>query len=307
MNRSIFVMMVGLPGSGKSTEAQKLAFEYDANIHSSDDIREELSGDINNQDINDLVFKTLHSRIKEDLLNGKNCIYDATNISYKRRMAFLCELNKIPCVKVCVFMATPYEECLKNNSKRDRVVPEGVIKRMYMNFDVPFWYEGWDKILTVYQSYRGYYGDPISWCENMKQYDQKNPHHTLSLGYHCELAYNAIQQKYGTTSNRDVAMRVATMLHDEGKEFCQTFVNCKNEVTDIAHYYHHEHVGSYDSLFYDMTCDPLDVAAIIRWHMQPYFWEKDNNEKSHDKYRRLWGLDLYADIMALHLSDKNAH
>jgi predicted kinase len=89
-------MCIGLPGSGKSYQAERFAEQYDANIHSSDAIREELSGDINNQDINDLVFKTLHSRIKEDLCNGKNCIYDACNISYKRRKAFLQELKNIP-------------------------------------------------------------------------------------------------------------------------------------------------------------------------------------------------------------------
>ena len=140
MNRPKIFVMVGLPGSGKSYKAKELVEQYDANIHSSDAIREELTGDINNQDINDLVFKTLHNRIKEDLRNGKNCIYDACNISYKRRMAFLQELKNIPCEKYCVLMVTPYEECLNNNNNRDRVVPNGVIERMYRTFDIPWYY-----------------------------------------------------------------------------------------------------------------------------------------------------------------------
>ncbi len=41
--------------------------------------------------------------------------------------------------------------------------------------------------------------------------------------------------------------------------------------------------------------------------MQPYFWEKDNNEKLHNKYRKLWGENLYNDIMLLHKADKYAH
>ena len=73
MNRPKFIMMVGLPGSGKSRQAEQLAEVHNANIHSSDAIREELSGDVNNQDINNLVFKTLHTRIKEDLRNGQSC------------------------------------------------------------------------------------------------------------------------------------------------------------------------------------------------------------------------------------------
>jgi predicted kinase len=141
-----FIMMVGLPASGKSTMAKILAEEYDANIHSSDAIRAELSGDINNQTINDLVFKTLHNRVKEDLLNGKSCVYDACNISYKRRVAFIKELKNIPCEKICVLMATPYTASITNNANRDRVVPETVIKRMYCNLQVPHYFEGWDGI-----------------------------------------------------------------------------------------------------------------------------------------------------------------
>ena len=152
MNRPLMIMMVGLVGSGKSYKAKQLAGQYNANIHSSDSIREELSGDINNQDINELVFNTLHNRIKEDLRNNRNCIYDATNTSYKRRMSFIQSLNKIPCKKICILMATHYDQCIKNNANRDRIVPNYVIERMYRNFDVPWYYEGWDAIRIEYFS-----------------------------------------------------------------------------------------------------------------------------------------------------------
>lgn len=307
-----FIMMVGLVGSGKSTQAQKLAEEYDANIHSSDAIREELSGDINNQDINDLVFRTLHNRIKGDLRNGKNCIYDACNISYKRRKAFLEEIKNILCEKICVLMATPYEECLRNNANRDRVVPEYVIERMYRNFDVPWYYEGWDSIEVEYSpDSEGSFGMPREWIESVRSYNQENSHHALTLGEHCRQAVKYVDkyecEHIESKSCSSTALRYATMLHDCGKPFCKTFKNGKGEITEQAHYYSHEHIGSYDSLFYDMACYKLRVAVLIRWHMQPYFWERNNNEKLHNKYRKLWGEDLYSDIMKLHAADKNAH
>ena len=91
MNNKVptFVMMVGLPASGKSTYVKELAEEMRAVICSSDAIRKELCGDENSQDNNEEVFKLLHSRIKECLKKGVNVIYDATNINSKRRRAFL--------------------------------------------------------------------------------------------------------------------------------------------------------------------------------------------------------------------------
>ena len=75
--KPILSMLVGLPGSGKSTYSKT---QKDFVIHSSDALREELYGDENCQDNNTDLFAILHSRIKTDLIDGKNVIYDATNI-----------------------------------------------------------------------------------------------------------------------------------------------------------------------------------------------------------------------------------
>lgn len=297
-----FYMMIGLPCSGKSTEAKRLAKNYNANIHSSDDIREELTGDINNQENNALVFQTLHQRVKDDLRNGKNCIYDACCVHCKERKAFLQELKNIPCEKICVLMATPYEVCLERSTKRDRKVPEYVIKRMYMGFDPPWDYEGWDDIIVMYDDMT--YRHPNNFYLRYKHFNQHNTHHTLTLGEHCEKVCAAL-------NNTTEELKTAGMLHDCGKPFCKTFKNAKGETTEQAHYYNHEHTGSYDSLFYrensSSKIDPLYISVLIRWHMQPYFWEKDDNDKLHNKYRKLWGEELYSDIMKLHEADLNAH
>ena len=51
----------------------------------------------------------------------------------------------------------------------------------------------------------------------------------------------------------------------------------------------------------------MEILALIQWHMFPYFWEKDNNEKMKRKYKRLRGDNLFDKIMLLHTADKNAH
>lgn len=307
-----FIMLVGLPASGKSYIAKQLSEEYNANIHSSDAIREELSGNINNQDINGLVFDTLHKRVKEDLSNGKSCIYDATNIKSKRRRAFLSELNKYKCQKICYLIATPIEECYKRNNQRDRTIPKEVIDRMYYNFEVPWYYEGWGKIVLINDAifkYRIYDFDILS-----AKFNQDNPHHTLTLGQHCSKVEKYIRDNMSVsqTGLNSEMVREAGWLHDNGKLKTKTFVNAKGETTDIAHYYHHENVGSYDSLFYEWfeaTKDNglLYRAVLILNHMKPYIWEKDNNEKLHNKYKNLWGDTLYNDIMLIHEADKFAH
>lgn len=99
MEKPTFVMMVGLPGSGKSTLAKDIKDTYHGTIFSSDSIREELTGSEECMDQDKEVFQTLHRRIKEYLIEhqgtGGCAIYDACNISYKKRMAFLRELKKI--------------------------------------------------------------------------------------------------------------------------------------------------------------------------------------------------------------------
>lgn len=52
-------MLVGLPASGKSTYAKKLSKKENAIILSSDELRKELFGNINNQNHNAEVFKEL--------------------------------------------------------------------------------------------------------------------------------------------------------------------------------------------------------------------------------------------------------
>ena len=110
-----FIMLVGLPGCGKSSYAKKLKDEGYI-IHSSDAIREELFGDVNSQKDNTKVFDVLHKRIKDDLTKGISCVYDATNMSMKRRKAFLDEISKISCSKKCVLFVVPIEVCKESAS-----------------------------------------------------------------------------------------------------------------------------------------------------------------------------------------------
>ena len=77
-----FIMLVGLPGSGKSTFAKNLGY----NIFSSDELRKELWGDESKQGNNTELFTELHRRIKKALKNAnffkKPVIYNSPLIKY---------------------------------------------------------------------------------------------------------------------------------------------------------------------------------------------------------------------------------
>lgn len=318
---SRFIMLVGLPGSGKSYYAkqqyQKLESQgLKCHIHSSDAIREELSGNVNNQDINSLVFQVLHKRVKEDLSNNINVIYDATNINWKKRKAFIQTLNKINCYKECIVIATPIDICHSQNESRERKVPEEVIDRMYSQFDIPWYDEGWNAIEIAYpkQEYMTAYGYWQDFTDLYYYYDQDSKYHTLPLGQHCASTYNFIQRYYNK-SNKWELLRAAA-LHDCGKPSARTYINTKGEKDEHSHYYGHENYGCYKCLFYntELGTDKLLVSVLIRWHMMMHDFHRNFSDKARTKYYNKFNSDeksvednVWELLKNLYLADSQAH
>lgn len=314
MLRHEFIMLVGLPSSGKSTFANKLKDEGEYIIHSSDEIRKELFEDINNQSNNNIVFETLHKRVKADLLDGKGVIYDATNISYKRRMAFLKTIEKINCDKSCILMAVPYEECIKRNAEREKSVPEEVITRMYKNFYIPQYYEGWDNIYIHWDFDKNKFNSNKLF-EELYKINQDNPHHSFTIGRHCEkcrenlidiLTSNGIK----ISTNDRLYLEYASFYHDIGKSKCKEY----NEEKGHSTYYQHHLVGAYDAMFYTNVNGLgvafsdnaiLEVCNYIQWHMLP-FQLRDAPQKTVENFIKLLGKEVFNYILLLHEADVKA-
>ena len=142
-------VMVGIPGSGKSTYAE-VNLSQSATIFSSDKLRGELLGDEGNQDNKDLIFSTLYSRARDCLLSGKDAVIDATNVNKFERARVLENFKDIDdLVKVAIFVNTPLEECISRNKNRSRVVPEKVIRDFYSRLEIPVEDEGFNSIVEV--------------------------------------------------------------------------------------------------------------------------------------------------------------
>ena len=313
--RNTLYVLVGLPGSGKTTLAKDIANINIKSKHiSSDAIRTELFGDENNQENNGLVFEEMKRRTKEYLKEGYSVIYDSTNINHKRRMALLNEFKNIPCKKVCVYFATPIEKCIKNDTNRDRSVGSDVIIRMYKSLHVPAFFEGWNDILIHSNETQRLFVDfndgitYSNYCDNMLKYASKecidlaqdNPHHTLSVSRHM---YQTFVNLKDETDNAELIM--SALLHDIGKPFCKIF----KEDSIYANFYGHENVSAQMAVIYLCKCGfsrqmIFSIVQYIQLHMA--IMRVGDSKAGLSKLRNKVGNMIFDNLLLLHEADSNA-
>lgn len=299
-----FYMMIGLPGSGKSTVAKSIASNTTAVIISSDEIRAELFGKAEIQENTGLVFQTMFNRTKDNLNMGNSVIYDATNLHSKQRRHLLSMLPK--CKKIAVLVLTPYTVCLERNKSRERVVPENVIRNMYLSFQTPNIGEGFDEVQLKYTDVMQL---PFSDIIDMNNIPQDSSYHTATIGEHMKLATDLYIKD---TSNVDNVLLAAIRMHDIGKPFTKSFINTYGVTTPEAHYYNHNNVGAYNSFFYsvnDFKFEPqekINIALLIQYHMNYYMAWKDSI-KAEARDRILLGPYLTNLLDMLHKYDLLAH
>jgi predicted kinase len=109
---SKLIVLMGLPGSGKSTYANQ--FDHCA-VLSSDAIRKELFDDVQYQGNNELVFDTLYSRAKEYLERGYDVVIDSTHLEARRRLRVIDMFRDYE--KEIHIINTPVEQCKRRNRK----------------------------------------------------------------------------------------------------------------------------------------------------------------------------------------------
>lgn len=308
--------LIGLPASGKSTYAKEIAekFEGEIHIHSSDLLREELFGDVNrtSREDNDKLFRTLHRRIKDDLQSGISVIYDATNINKKNRLEFLRFIKGVECEKICVLVMLPYHMCLTRNMKRERIVPPHVLERMYRRFQPPNKNEGWDEFnifVNCDSSDIESYSINVLFnnASGIDYFDQESEHHKDTLGVHSRVVAS-LMHEYKPD------LEYTALIHDVGKLFTKSRKNADGVEDGECHYYNHNCVGAYESIFYLLTDTNLEDASeiiyhanLIYYHMVPYNKGWNDTESKVKRLKAQLGEDMYNDIILLHKCDKEAH
>ena len=139
-------MLVGLPGSGKSTYVERLG----GTALSSDELRRLLSDDPTNQKIHHRVFSVLRSVLKHRLELRRPVTYiDATNLTRSERRPYIRLAEAYDCAAEAVFFDVPVAECQRRNRRRHRVVPAAVIAKMAKRLTPPSVEEGFSRVKVV--------------------------------------------------------------------------------------------------------------------------------------------------------------
>jgi predicted kinase len=144
------VLLVGLPGSGKSTWAQSKVTPGISGVLSSDAVRELLVDDANNQNIHARVFRVLRELLKHRLELRRPVTYiDATNLTPRERRPYIKLAELFDSEIEAVFFDVPAKECILRNRGRQRIVPDEVIGMMAAKLVPPDEQEGFSRVSVV--------------------------------------------------------------------------------------------------------------------------------------------------------------
>jgi len=327
-----FVMMIGLPGSGKDYYIAHNDTFNNWGIVSTDQIR------IDNgykQGTKEDVFQIARNKIIDSLSLGKNVVFNATNLQRKFRMNLLTEIHakfsKVVCEAHVIIV--PIKLCKEQNAKRDKFgcVPEEVIDHMVRSFQIPLEKEGFNKITYLYPNREAYctikgnyYYDIMDKYKSvdlqiLNSFDQDNPFHTMTLGEHMQAAYNYVIRhinRIDPFSGEVNPLIEAAKYHDIGKLITKGYRDRKGRPTETAHYYGHENAGAYlilsefPFLFAGGHSHEhyIKMATYVNFHMRVSFtWRQYPNGKCAKREKKLFNdFDLQC-LELLGEADRQAH
>lgn len=157
----LYVMLSGIPTSGKSTYVSRLLEKPEfknAVVLSTDNYIQKIA-DQENSTYDEVFDKTIKDATKqlnldlsEAITNNIPIIHDQTNLTIKSRAK---KLKKIPnsYKKICAYSVIDLEEAQKRNKTRPgKVITLRVLMMMLDDFEIPTVDEGFDEVINILYS-----------------------------------------------------------------------------------------------------------------------------------------------------------
>lgn len=158
MSNLTLYMLVGVPGSGKSTWVAQnfsdLTGHYVASTDRLLEIYASMRGATYNdvfQDNIDYANKAMMTHVKDAVMYGYNIIWDQTNLNKKSRAR---KLAAVPNTyrKIGIFFPTPEigELYRRLGSRPGKTIPEFAVQQMITSLQQPTIEEGFDEVRAAY-------------------------------------------------------------------------------------------------------------------------------------------------------------
>jgi predicted kinase len=135
--QATLLLLIGVPGCGKSMLAAQLQQQHSCLLISTDLIRERLFGDAAIQGAWRLIWQEVGQQLQaavEQIHSGRAvfAIYDATNTRRRSRRQLIGLARSLGFTRVlALWLNPPLELCQQRNQQRQRQVPADVIQRMH--------------------------------------------------------------------------------------------------------------------------------------------------------------------------------
>lgn len=136
------MLLIGAPGSGKSTVRERLVAQYpDLKVICMDDRRKELTGDANDQTRNNEVFSWQQRELNKAMEARQNTLVDATNTSRKLRKMLWEAARRNGALCSAIYFDIPLATLHERNKAREKRVPDDVVERFYYTMQSVLPYE----------------------------------------------------------------------------------------------------------------------------------------------------------------------